>query len=172
MFFNSIEKLTFSKLQFFRKGNVKKCNRFEEQDGKRLFWHHCFRLSQISFNLFCSGDKTLLSEFLKKWGWFHRHNEQFAQIPWLKLRYGFVDERTMITTTSKSSCQWKTLVPFYLGKSIFNTNNELSQIRTEKQIMLFKATVNWLFSYWLFCLKNWRFSTIVRVYYILKHNEI
>ena len=96
MFFNSIEKLTFSKLQFFRKGNVKKCNRFEEQDGKRLFWHHCFRLSQISFNLFCSGDKTLLSEFLKKWGWFHRHNEQFAQIPWLKLRYGFVDERTIL----------------------------------------------------------------------------
>ena len=40
--------------------------------GKRLFWHYRIQLSffyktvsQISFNLFCSGDKRLLSEFLK-----------------------------------------------------------------------------------------------------------
>ena len=31
-------------------------------------------------------------------------------------------------------------------KSIFNTNSELSQNRTEKQIMPFKITVNWLFN--------------------------
>ena len=31
-------------------------------------------------------------------------------------------------------------------KSIFNTNSELLQNRTEKQIMPFKATVNWLFN--------------------------
>ena len=30
-------------------------------------------------------------------------------------------------------------------KRIFNTNSELSQNRTEKQIMLFKTTVNCLF---------------------------
>ena len=31
-------------------------------------------------------------------------------------------------------------------KSIFNTNSELSQNRTEKQIVPFKTTVNWLFN--------------------------
>ena len=40
-----------------------------------------FRLqSQISFNLFCLGDKRLLSELLKKWDWFHGHNEHFPNI--------------------------------------------------------------------------------------------
>ena len=29
---------------------------------------------------------------------------------------------------------------------MFNTNSELSQTRTEKQIMLFKTTVKWLFN--------------------------
>ena len=29
---------------------------------------------------------------------------------------------------------------------IFNTNSELSLNRTEKQVMLFKTTVNWLFN--------------------------
>ena len=31
-------------------------------------------------------------------------------------------------------------------KSIFNTNSELLQNRTEKQIMSFKTTLNWLFN--------------------------
>ena len=31
-------------------------------------------------------------------------------------------------------------------KLIFNTNSELSQNRTEKQIMPFKTTLNWLFN--------------------------
>ena len=31
-------------------------------------------------------------------------------------------------------------------RRIFNANSELSQNRTEKQIMLFKTTVNWLFN--------------------------
>ena len=31
-------------------------------------------------------------------------------------------------------------------KCVFNTNSELSQNRTEKQIMPFKTTVNWLFN--------------------------
>ena len=39
-----------------------------------------------------------------------------------------------------SSCHWKTLVPFSLQKkrpenALLNTNNELSQNHTEKQIM-------------------------------------
>ena len=62
------EKQTFSKLRFCRKENLKKRTSFEEQKGtryiQRLFWHYCLHLSsfyktlsQISFNLFCSGDK-------------------------------------------------------------------------------------------------------------------
>ena len=54
--------------------------------GKTLFWHYylqlsffCKSLSQISFKLFCSRDKRLLSEFLRKWGWFHVHNERFPR---------------------------------------------------------------------------------------------
>ena len=48
-------------------------------------------------------------------------------------------------------------------KLIFNTNSQLSQNRTEKQIISFKTTVNWVFNViWcysvIFWLKNWRFS--------------
>ena len=50
-----------------------------------------------------------------------------------------------------SSCHWKSLVPFSLRKKrpeirIFNINSELWQNRKEKQIMPFKATLNWLFN--------------------------
>ena len=67
-----------------------------------------------------------------------------------KLRHDFADERAMITTTLISSCQWKTLT-FLLAKEktlkrAFNTNSELSQNRTEKQIMLLKTIVNKLFT--------------------------
>ena len=66
-----------------------------------------------------------------------------------KLIYGFVDEGAMIKTTLMPSCHWKTLVPFCLrrkGSDSFNINSELSQNRTEKQIMSFKTTINWLFN--------------------------
>ena len=78
------EKLTFSKLQFSRKENLKKCTSFEEQKGTSHIWGNVFffmssavfvhkTMSQISFNLICSGDKRLL------WGWFHWHNELFPK---------------------------------------------------------------------------------------------
>ena len=41
-----------------------------------------FRLkncAQISFKLFCSGDKRLLSQFLRKWVWFQGLNERFPK---------------------------------------------------------------------------------------------
>ena len=65
-----------------------------------------------------------------------------------KLRHGFADEVAMITATLISSCYWKTLT-FLLEKEkawkrIFNTNVELLQNLTEKQIMSFKSPVNWL----------------------------
>ena len=37
------------------------------------------RVSDIFLNLSCSGDKRLLSEFLRKWGWFKGHNERFPK---------------------------------------------------------------------------------------------
>ena len=92
----------FSKRKF-----EKKCTSFEEQKGTRhirgniyfgIIFFSCLSsktVFQISFNL-CSGDKTLLSEFL--------------------MTHGFVDERTMITVTLTSSCLWKTYVPFCLQK--------------------------------------------------------
>ena len=68
-----------------------------------------------------------------------------------KLRQCFEDERALIKTTLISSCYWETLVHFCLQKKrpekrIFSTNSELSQNRTEKQIMLSKTTVNCLFN--------------------------
>ena len=54
-------------------------------------------------------------------------------------------------------------------KHIFNTNSELSQNRTEKQIMSFKTTVNWLFNdvcYLVIGCFNWKIGvfqqTVVR----------
>ena len=65
-----------------------------------------------------------------------------------KLSLGFVEERALITMILLSSCHWITLVSLRLGKRKpeINTNSELSQNRTEIQIMHFKTTVNWLFN--------------------------
>ena len=60
---------------------LRRAKRYKVYLGKCLFWHYRLQLSfiyktvsQISFNLFWSGDKRLLSEFLRKWDWFHGHN--------------------------------------------------------------------------------------------------
>ena len=94
----------------------------------------------------------------------------FPQIPWLKikisknwdtaLRHSFVDKRTLITTTLiflplENPCTFL-LVKEKTWKWIFNINHELSQNRTEKQIMLFKTTVNCLFNdIWCYLLIGW-----------------
>ena len=67
------------------------------------------------------------------------------------MREGFVDKRALITATLISSCHWKTLVPFACEKKktwkrIFNTNSELLQNLTEKQIMPSKTKINWLYN--------------------------
>ena len=62
--------------------------------------------------------------------------------------------------------------------AFLNTNSEVSQNRTGKQIMLFKTAVNWLFNdiwcYLVIGCFNWKIcvfqQTVVRVYYILKQN--
>ena len=89
------EKLTFSKLagkvnfserKFEEMHYLWEAKRYKVYSEKRLFWHYCLQLSvvyktvsQISFNLFCSRDKNLLSEFRRKWVWFHEHNERFPK---------------------------------------------------------------------------------------------
>ena len=126
--------------------------------GKRLFWHYCLQLSfvyktlsQIFLNLFCSGEKMLLSEFLRKWGCFHGHNGRFPKYLGWKLK---------LQKTETRFCRWKNNdynnINIFLSmespctvllanektwKSIFNTNSELWQNRTEKQIMACKATL-------------------------------
>ena len=96
------------------------------------------------------------------------------------LRHGFVDERVLITTTLISSCHWKVLAAFCLPKkrleNAFSTNSELSQNRTEKQIMPSKTTINWLLNdmwcYLFLACFDWKVGvfqqTVVTVYYILK----
>ena len=133
---------------FSLKENLKKCSSFERAkrykiySRKRLLWYYRLQLSfvyktvsQIYSNLFCSGDKSLLSEFFRKWGWFHGHNERLPKylcqkLKLQKLRHAFVDERAMILTTPISSCHWKTLL---LAKEktwrhIFDTNSESSPL--------------------------------------------
>ena len=89
------EKLTFSKLvgkvrfserKFKEMHLLWRAKRYKIYSGKRLFWHYCLQLffvhksvSQMSFNLFCLGDKSLLSEFLRKWGLFQGHNKRFLK---------------------------------------------------------------------------------------------
>ena len=142
-------------------------------------------ISQISFNLFCYGDKKLLSEFLRKWSWFQGHNERFPKYLGQKLKFKKTETRF---------CRWKSTdnndiniflslenpCTFLLAKEktwkrIFNTNSELSQNRTEKQIMQSKTTINWLFNdiwcYLFIACFDWKITvfqqTVERVYYIL-----
>ena len=142
-------------------------------------------MSQISFNLFFPKDKRVLSEFPWKWGWFQEHNERFSKyLPKSRIsknRHGFLDERALKTTTLISSCHWKTRVPFCLQKKIsekgvFNTNSELPQNHTGKQIMPSKTTINclfndiwcYLFIIYLFMIHCWKIGffqqTVVRFY--------
>ena len=73
------------------------------------------------FKLLFSGDKRLLSEFLRKWGWYHGHNEISAK---------YLDQKLKFQKTETWFCRWKNtdnnniniflslenLAPFCLGK--------------------------------------------------------
>ena len=102
-------------------------------------------MPQISFELFCA--REIKGFYQSSLG----NDVDFRDIMnvsrnFEKLRHFFLDERTMITMTSISSFTGK---PLYLFsgerkdmETHFNTNSELSQNRTEKQIMRFKAKVS------------------------------
>ena len=124
------EKLTFSKLRFSRKENLKKCIDFEDQKGTRYIQGNVYIcimvFSYLSSTKPCL--RFLLNCFLREIKGFYQssfENEvDFRDIinvslnisaktqNFKKLRHGFVDERAMIKTTLMSSCHWKTLEPF------------------------------------------------------------
>ena len=107
------------------------------------------------FTFFCSGDRRLLSEFLRKWGWFHGHNEDFHKYLHWELKF---------QKTKTQSCRWKNTdnndiniflslenpVPFCLGKKrpgnafLTLTVNYLRIVQKNK--LLFKTAVNCLFN--------------------------
>ena len=81
-----VGKVNFSERKFEELHKLWRAKRYKVFSGKRLFWHYYLQLSfvyktvsQIFFELFCSLDKKLLSEFLRKWGWFQGHNERFPK---------------------------------------------------------------------------------------------
>ena len=102
------------------------------------------------------GDKRLLSEHVRKWGWFNGHDVLFLKKSRLKIKIPknwdtlLWMKKAIITMTS--SCHWTTLVPFYLRKkrpeNVFFTKLKriYSQNHTEKQHELSKTIVNWLFN--------------------------
>ena len=164
---------------------MKKCTSFEEQKGTRYIWENVYfdiffscllstKLSQISFELFCSGDKRLLSEFLWKWGWFQGPNERLPKYLGKKLKFQELETQF---------CRWKStdnidiniflslenactilLVKEKTWKCIFNADSELLQNCAEKQIMPFKTSVNWLFS------DIWCYLAIC--YFVAKFSEL
>ena len=144
---------------------MKKCTSFEEQKGTRYIRENvyfgiiifsCLSSAKrcLRFLLDCSTNKRLLSEFLWKWGWFQGHYERFPK---------YLDKKLKFQRTETRFCRWKSTdnndiflslenpCTFLLAKEktwkrIFDTNSELSTNSTEKQIMSFKTTVNWLFN--------------------------
>ena len=87
-------KVNFSERKFEEMHQFWRAKRYKVYSGKRLFWHYCLQLSfvyktfcQIFKNLFCLGYKRLLSEFLKKSGWFQGHNGRFPKYLDYKLKF-------------------------------------------------------------------------------------
>ena len=126
------EKLTFSKLQFYREENLKKCTTFEEQKGTRYirgnvyfgiivfsclssttlclrFLLICFDREIKGFYQSSSGNEVDFTDIMNVSPNILAKNQNFK-----KLRQAFVDKRVMITTALTSFCHRKTLVPFCL----------------------------------------------------------
>ena len=153
------EKLTFSK--FVGKANFSErkfedmqelwgAKRYQVYSGKRLFWYYYLQVSfvyktvsQIFLKFLCPGDKKLLSEFLRKWGRFKDINvfpnilAKNKKTETLFCRWKSADNNDFIIFLSLENHSIFLLAKEKTCKSIFNTDGELSQNRTEKQIMPF-----------------------------------
>ena len=87
----------------------------------------------------------------------------------------WLQQHFMIFLQLKNACTFL-LAKEKTWKSIFITTSKLSQNSTEKQIMPFKTTANWLFNdiwcYLVIGCFDWKIGvfqhTVVRVFYILK----
>ena len=111
--------LNLPKKYISRKENLKKCTSFEEQNGTRYIRENvyfgiiiiicllsvkpCLRFLLsvkpcLRFLLDCSTNKRLLSEFLRKWGWFQGHYERFPKYLGKKLKF---------LRTETRFCRWK-----------------------------------------------------------------
>ena len=128
------KKLTFWKLQFSRKENLKKCTNFEEQIGTRHIRRNVY-IGIIVFSYLSSTKPCLrfpLNCFIREIKGFCQSSfgdeVGFRDIMNVslntltknqnvkKLKHCFVEERAMIKTTLMPSCHWKTLVSFCLRK--------------------------------------------------------
>ena len=127
------EKLTFSKLAgnvIYRKENLKKSTRFEEQKGTRYIPENVY-FGNIIFscllsirpclrfllNFFVWDIKDFYQSSLESELDFRDILNVFPNIlaenwNFKKLRYDFIDKRALITMTLISSCHWKTLASF------------------------------------------------------------
>ena len=183
----------FSKLWFSPEENLKKCTSFEVQKGTRNIQENVY-FGIIIFSRFSSIKpclRSLLICFAREMKRFYQNsfkNEvDFTNImdvspnilaknkKFKKLRHGFVDDNNINIFLSRENPCTFLLAKEKTWKRVFITNNELSQNRTEKQIMPFKTTVNLLFNDIWNCLVigsfDWKFvvfqKTFVRVYCIL-----
>ena len=97
---------------FLKKKNLKKFTSFEEQKGTSYVWGNVY-FGIIVFSCLSSTKPCLrfllicfvreikdLSEFLRKWGWFHgnqprflRNSDKFSRISWLKLKFQKIETR-------------------------------------------------------------------------------
>ena len=120
---------------------------------KRLFWYHLQQsffyktVPQISFNLFCLGDKRYLLDFMKKWHWIHGHDVCFPRNLGSRLTFQKTETRFCrcksndyndinISLFLQFPCT-VLLVKEKTWKRNFKTNCHLSQNHTEKQFMPF-----------------------------------
>ena len=175
------EKFTFLKLRFSRKENLRKCSNFEEQKRKRYirgnlyiyiivfsclfstkpclrFLSNCFIQEIKGFCQSSFGNEVDFRDMMNVSLNISAKNWNFK-----KLRHYFVNERAMIKT-KLMSCTFL-LAKEKTWKRTFNINDKLSQKCTEKEIMPFKTTVNWLFksyvmlfTYCLFWMKTGAFQ--------------
>ena len=117
---------------------------FDFLENKCLFWHYHLQLSfiyktvpQISFNLFCSGDKRILAEFdLSK--------VDFTDIinvsPYLGWKLKFRKTESRFCKWRSNDCYWKILVPFCSWKKrpekafLALTVNNLKTIQKKKYV--------------------------------------
>ena len=180
---------------------MKKCTSFEEQKGAKYIRGNVY-FGIIIFNCLLSTKACLrfiLICFARELEGFYRNSLRyevdFRDI--INVSPNILAKYSNFKKGETRFCRWKctdkndiniflpleNLSTFLLAKektwkSIFSTNSELSQNPTEKQIVLSKTTINWLFNgiwcnFFIACF-DWKIGlfqqTVVRVYYIPKEN--